>query len=79
LNFKQRQEQQRKEAAQDRYYEGIVEERRLNKCIFCGSSEEVELVAVDYPNNLKPVCIACREAAYDASMSKMKEEEEDGR
>lgn len=38
----------------------------MDKCIFCGSEEEVSLLSVDTPANLQPVCIACWESFLDA-------------
>ncbi len=38
----------------------------MEKCISCGSTEEVSLIPVDVPGNLQPVCIACYEDFRDA-------------
>ena len=38
----------------------------MDKCIFCGSDEEVSMIPVDSPANLQPVCIDCYESAIDA-------------
>ena len=49
----------------------------MNKCIFCGSTEEVSLIPVDSPTNLQPVCTACYEGWRDACISQAMEEEDD--
>ena len=51
----------------------------MDKCIFCGSKVEVEQTQVDIPNNLQPVCIACRENWQDACREAMVEEKDETR
>ena len=43
------------------------------RCIFCGSNEEVKPTPIDIPNNLQPVCIACYEAFLDACRAQEEE------
>lgn len=49
----------------------------MKQCEFCGSREEVSLIPVDIPSNLKPVCVACYEAFQDACRDTESEEEHD--
>lgn len=49
----------------------------MDKCIFCRSEEEVNLIPVDTPTNLQPVCISCYEGFQDACRATVLEAEDD--